>query len=113
MRDQRFRVSIPVDCSTQDMFLGNRITNISRGGLFLESHKPLPLHSEVEMTFILPELRTAIEAKGRVMWTFDMKKGTMHIVPGSGIRFTEISHEHRSILETYLERLAVATGVSH
>lgn len=106
-REPRYRVEIRVDCSTKDLFLANRITNISRGGFFIEAN--LPLHSEIDLCFRIPESQMAIDAKGRVIWTYDMKKDTARLVSGSGIKFTEMAQEDRNVLEDYLRRLSTST----
>jgi uncharacterized protein (TIGR02266 family) len=103
-REPRYRVEIRVDCSTKDLFLANRMTNISRGGFFIEAS--LPLDSEIELHFRMPESEESIDAKGRVVWNYDMRKETAHLVSGSGIRFTEMAAENRRLLEQYLEKLA-------
>jgi uncharacterized protein (TIGR02266 family) len=105
-REPRYRVEIRVDCTTKDLFLANRITNISRGGFFIEAN--LPLHSEIDLCFRIPESQMAIDAKGQVIWTYDMKKDSAQLVSGSGIKFTEIAAEDRRLLEQYLEKLATA-----
>ena len=51
----RFRVTIPVDCSTQHLFISNHVSNISKGGLLIRSHEPLPLNAEVALALRLPE----------------------------------------------------------
>jgi uncharacterized protein (TIGR02266 family) len=107
-REPRYRVEIRVDCTTKDLFLANRITNISRGGFFIEAN--LPLHSEVDLCFRIPESHMAIDAKGTVIWTYDMKKNSAQLVSGSGIKFTEMTSEDRRILEQYLETLARGTS---
>jgi uncharacterized protein (TIGR02266 family) len=103
-REPRYRVEIRVDCSTKDLFLANRITNISKGGFFIEAN--LPLHSEIDLCFRIPDSQMAIDAKGRVIWTYDMKKDTAQLVSGSGIKFTEMAQEDRTVLEDYLQRLS-------
>ncbi len=103
-REPRYRVEIRVDCTTKDLFLANRITNISRGGFFIEAN--LPLHSKIDLCFRIPESHMAIDAKGTVIWTYDMKKNSAQLVSGSGIKFTEMTSEDRRILEQYLETLA-------
>jgi uncharacterized protein (TIGR02266 family) len=107
-REPRYRVDIRVDCTTKDLFLANRITNISRGGFFIEAN--LPLHSEIDLCFRIPESQMAIDAKGCVVWNYDMKKDTAQLVSGSGIRFTEIAQEDRHALEDYLRRLSAASS---
>jgi len=106
-REPRFRVDIQVDCTTRDFFVANRMTNISRGGFFIEAD--LPLHSEIDLCFRLPGEKAAIGAKGRVIWTYDIRKNSARIVSGSGIKFTEMAHEHRLLLESYLRSLGAGT----
>ena len=103
-REPRYRVDIRVDCSTKDLFLANRMTNISRGGFFIEAN--LPLDSEIDLRFTIPESQGAIDAKGRVIWNYDMRKNSARLVSGSGIKFTEIALEDRRRLEDYLYSLA-------
>jgi uncharacterized protein (TIGR02266 family) len=104
--NERYQVSIPVDCSTLHVFISNHVNNISRGGLFLPSDSPLPLNAEVSLVLRLPTAGTSIHATGRVVWSYDVRKGTSRIVPGSGIRFVEMGPADRATLEAYLERLS-------
>lgn len=103
--DPRFDVQITVDWSTRDMFLSNHVTNLSKGGLFIETPTPLPLNSEVFLRLTLPDVDAVVETKGRVIWTFDVKKGTARVLPGMGIKLTDTSPQHREQLEAYLSRL--------
>jgi type IV pilus assembly protein PilZ len=103
--EQRYEVTIPVDCTTQHLFISNHVSNISRGGLFIRSEQPLPLNAEVSLEIRLPETGVRIRATGRVVWNYDVPRGTSRIVPGSGIRFIDMSAADRAALESYLERL--------
>lgn len=107
---QRYEVSIPVDCTTRDAFVSNHVSNISRGGLFIRSDAPLPLNAEVSLVLRLPGAEQSIHATGRVVWNYDMPKGTTRIVSGSGIRFLDITPSDRAILERYLASLAPGSG---
>lgn len=102
-RGPRYSVAIQVNCATRDLFLANRITNISRGGLFIEA--VLPLDAEVDLSFTLPDSDVTIGAQGRVVWTYDMRKDSIRLVAGSGIRFVGMPPEERQLLERYLEKL--------
>ena len=106
----RYEVSIPVDCSTRHFFVSNHVCNISKGGLFIRSDSPLPLDAEVSLVLRLPGTDQCIRATGRVIWNFDMQKGTTRIVPGSGIRFVGMPPSDRAILESYLARLTPAAS---
>lgn len=104
--DPRFDVQITVDWSTRDMFLSNHVTNLSKGGLFIQTPTPLPLNSEVFLKLTLPDVDAVVETKGRVVWTYDVRKGTSRVVPGMGIRLVDTPAQHREQLEGYLLRLA-------
>ena len=101
----RYEVSIPVDCSTRHVFVSNHVCNISKGGLFIRSDTPLPLNAEVSLVLRLPGSEQCIRATGRVIWNYDIERGTCHIVPGSGIRFVGMSASDRAALESYLAGL--------
>lgn len=108
--DPRYSVSIRVDCTTRDMFVSNYLTNISRGGVFLASHERLPLDAEVDLVLTLPDTGVTIAVRGRVVWTYDIRRGTARLVPGAGIRFIDMSATDRARIDAYLERLALAAG---
>jgi len=82
------------------------VCNISRGGLFIRSDRPLPLQAEVVLTLRLPDAGVTIRATGRVVWNYDVARGTSRIIPGSGIRFVDMSPTDRAALESYLKKLA-------
>ena len=100
----RYSVDIKVDCATRDMFVSNRVMNISRGGLFIASEQPLPISSQVQLRLSLGDSDT-IEARGRVIWNYDIRKGSSKVVAGTGIKFLDLSPEHAARLERYLDGL--------
>jgi uncharacterized protein (TIGR02266 family) len=104
----RYEVSIPVDCSTRELFFSNHVCNISRGGLFVRSDTPLPLGAEVSLVLHLPGSDRSLFATGRVIWNYDAEKKTSRVVPGSGIRFVGMTASDRAALEGYLGGLTPA-----
>jgi len=103
--DPRLDVKICVDFASRDMFLSNYVTNLSNGGLFIQSQNPLPVRTEILITLTLPETQAVIQIKGRVVWTYDIKKGTGRIVPGMGIKFIDLSMENKTEIKNYIQRL--------
>jgi len=112
-KDPRFDVKVKVDYSTREMFVSNYVTNLSKGGVFIQTDDPLPLQSRINLTFFLPDLDIKIEAKGKVVWTYDIKKGTGNIVPGMGIKFTDLSAQHKTLIEDYIQKLSNPSRTSH
>ena len=109
-RDPRYQVDIPVDYETRDLFLGSRVTNISRGGLFIRTDNPLPVQTEVSLSLHLPQDEGVIEARGRVVWNFDVPKNSFHVVSGMGIKFIDLSSDQRMRIETSLKRFTPGSG---
>jgi type IV pilus assembly protein PilZ len=100
----RYEASFPVECSTRQFYFSNNVRNISKGGLFLRSDRPLPLNEEVSLVLHLPGTEKGIYATGRVIWTHD-SEGSHQLVPGSGIRFVGMTASDRAALESYLAQL--------
>ena len=105
-KDPRFDVQIKVDYESKDIFESNYMMNISRGGVFIRTDNPLPMHSSLTLRFTFPDSSVAIETAGEVVWTYDMKKGSVTVSPGMGIRFTAFPEELRTYLEGYLKKLS-------
>jgi len=105
-KDPRFDVNIKVDYSTKGMFISNRVTNLSKGGLFIQTEDPLPIQSRIHLTFTLPDFNIRIEATGKVAWIFDIRKGTTNVIAGMGIMFTDLSEQHKELIEDYIKKIS-------
>jgi uncharacterized protein (TIGR02266 family) len=63
-------------------------TTLGAGGLFIETDQPLPVGSEIKLTFKLPERDTRHEIEGRVSWVHH-PAGAAAGVPGMGVEFRD------------------------
>ena len=108
-RDQREHarhdVEIRVDWSTGRMFVSDQTTNVSESGVFLRSETGLKPDSDVEMVLWLPG-RPPIRVTGRVVWSQDARAMPTGVMPGGGLRFTEMHSADRAMLREYLGELA-------
>jgi uncharacterized protein (TIGR02266 family) len=102
---ERYSVDLRVDCSTRDAFVSNRVTNLSRGGLFIKSDQPLPVATEVDLTLTLPGAESPVKACGRVIWNYDIQKGSSHVIRGMGIKLLDLRSDERQRLEEYIATL--------
>ena len=102
---QRHPVDLRVDYSTRDAFLANRVSNLSQGGLFIATDNPLPVQSELDLVLTLQDDEERIRARGRVIWNYDIRKGTSRIVPGMGIKFVDLSPADSCRLADFLAAL--------
>jgi type IV pilus assembly protein PilZ len=105
-REPRYQVDIVVNYETRDLFLGSRVTNLSRGGLFIRTDNPLPIQTELDLHFHLPDEPGTVDARGRVVWNYDIPQNGCQMVFGMGIRFVGLAPEQRTRLEASLQRLA-------
>jgi uncharacterized protein (TIGR02266 family) len=81
--------------------------NISRGGVFLKTLKPLPLDSIGHVTFVLPGQEKSICFKAKVAHlVFDRQRAEVDC--GMGLQFVEIEEKHQRILDQYIENEKVA-----
>ena len=106
----RYDVEIRVDWSTGRMFVSEKVTNISEGGLFLRSAGSLGPDLEVDMVLWLPG-RTPIRATGHVVWSQDAQALPSGVMPGGGLRFTQMHSADRAMLREYLNELTRGAGL--
>ena len=104
-RHPRYEVEIWVDFSTIDLVTSSFVLNLSEGGVFIKSDRPLPLDAEVDLVLTLPT-GAPIRAKGRVAWNHDLAKEAPHGSRGTGIRFVDMPEADRALLHDYVGSLA-------
>lgn len=102
--DPRYSVDVRVDWSTGRMFLSDRATNLSRGGVFVQSGTAMPQDAEVTMVLWLPG-RAPVRVVGHVVWTREVSTAG-YLAPGIGVRLMEMHPADRALLHDYLDELA-------
>ena len=105
----RYEVEIWVDFSTIDLVTSSYVLNLSEGGVFIKSDRPLPLDAEVDLVLTLPT-GVPVKALGRVVWNHDLAKEAPHGTRGSGIRFVDMPAGDRALLQDFLQSLVEAEG---
>ena len=103
-RATRLHHEIPVAYRSVGSFLTDWATNISQGGLFINTRKPLPVGTDVKLLVQLPGAKVAFELKGKVTRVTEYDNHA-NMVPGMGIQFTDVDEPRRRELEGFVERL--------
>jgi uncharacterized protein (TIGR02266 family) len=100
----RLHHEIPVAYRSVGSFLTDWATNISHGGLFINTRKPLAVGTAVKIIIQLPGAAFPYELAGRVtrVTQFD---NHANMVPGMGIEFTDVDDAKRREIEAFVERL--------
>lgn len=100
----RLHHEIPVAYRTVGSFLTDWATNISRGGLFINTRKPLPVGSEVKVLIQLPGAAFPFDITGRVT-RIEAVGNRSNAAPGMAVEFTELDRAKREKIETFVQKL--------
>ncbi|HNT26668.1 MAG TPA: TIGR02266 family protein [bacterium] len=76
--------------------------DISQGGVFLATHRILPIGDKVRLTFSLSGRE--ISAQAEVVWSCDSVTAATYTGPGMGLRFMSISEEDKRFIEEYVKQ---------
>ena len=89
-------------------FLFEYSTNISKGGIFIETHHPLPLGTEIVLRFTPPgEAQEQLEVEGDVVWVNPFKPEGENFNPGMGIQFKNLSDENKDTITQIVRTVAI------
>jgi uncharacterized protein (TIGR02266 family) len=105
-RERRVPVQIQIQYESADGFFQDYIRNLSLGGIFIETEKPLPENTRLKVEFCLPEMADPITADGIVVHTLRVgqkKQKKDNSVSGMGIRFSDLESSSKQVLESYLQ----------
>ena len=96
----RAPIELKVDYKKLNSFFADYTKNISKGGTFIKTKKPLPIGTRFLFKLTVPQREAPFELLGEVVWS----KGDVE-EPGMGIRFIYSSESQRVEFETMVERL--------
>ncbi len=105
----RLQHELPVAYRTVGSFLTDWATNISRGGLFINTRRPLAVGSEVRLIIHLPGAEAPFDMRGRVTRVTEWDNRT-NLAPGMGSEFTDLEGAKRDRLEALVDRLRSDLG---
>ena len=94
------RVSVEVDIhlSSDSHFFSGLSGDISEGGLFFSTYRPLTVGTQVDVEFSLPGVARSVHARGEVRW---IREHSPEQPRGVGIAFDELSDEDRDAIHAF------------
>jgi len=107
--DARAPIELKVEYKRLNTFFADYTKNISRGGTFIRTNRPLPVGTEFVFKLYVPHLTDALRIQGEVQWIVteaDVAAGHQP-EPGMGIRFTYKIGSSREEVDRVVERLMV------
>lgn len=107
-KDDRTPITLKVDYKRLNTFFADYTKNISKGGTFIRTSKPLAVGTEFVFVLTLPEpsldgAGIKLELTGQVKWVVPAEEATPENPQGMGIQF---------LYKTEAERERVATFVA-
>mgnify|MGYP006293412551 CR=1 FL=1 len=103
----RAPIELKVEYRRLNTFFADYTRNISRGGTFIKTQKPLDVGTEFLFKLLVPTLEKPIVLKGRVQWVIPPEQATEEEPPGMGIKFIYSGQGERSVIENKVERLMI------
>lgn len=103
-RAERLENELSVTYRTVDGFISDWATNISRGGLFINSREPLPVGTVVRLIISLPDTAFPFDLEGKVVRVV-APDNPGNEPPGMGIEFVDVDEEKRGRIERFVEKL--------
>ena len=106
--DPRLPIELRVEYKKLNTFFADYTRNISKGGTFIRTRKPLDEGTEFVFKLIVPKLEHPIAIRGAVKWVVRENGGSSPGGdPGMGIRFLYGSDAERRSVEAIVERLMI------
>lgn len=102
-RDPRTLIKIKIDYKTKGAYLYSYSKDLSEGGIFIQTKKPLKVGERVKLKFILPELLEKIETWGEVAWVNEA--GTEGLTEGMGVRFVDLDDKRAKLIEDVIQKI--------
>lgn len=96
----RAPIELKVDYKKLNSFFADYTKNISKGGTFIKTKKPLPLGTQFLFKLSVPQRPAPFELLGEVVWATSEGEE-----PGMGIRFVYTNDSQRLDFEGVVEAL--------
>ncbi|MBN2197544.1 MAG: TIGR02266 family protein [Polyangiaceae bacterium] len=101
----RAPIELKVEYRRLNTFFADYTKNISRGGTFIATDRPLPVGTEFVFALGVPTLAEPMRLSGKVMWTVLPEEASRANPAGMGIEFVYQNDEERREKEAVVEQL--------
>ncbi len=102
--DHRVPIQLLVDYKSGGNFLFDFCRDLGTGGVFIETAKPLPTGSLIDLTFTIPDSKETLRTSGKVIWSQDAVAGRANVNVGMGVQFSTFSDTQRKTLDQFISR---------
>ncbi len=103
--EDRAAIQLRVDYKRLNTFFADYTKNISKGGTFIRTTKPLDVGTEFVFVLSVPSHNKQLELKGEVVWIVTEEKATSDNPAGMGIKFKFTDDAERDKVDDFVEKL--------
>jgi uncharacterized protein (TIGR02266 family) len=100
--DLRLEIEVDVGIEGDHTFFTGRMGDLSRGGLFVATDDPLPVETELLLSFLLPD-GYRVTAEAVVAWIRIPRYRPDELPSGMGIKFVELSEKDAHAIGHFLK----------
>ena len=100
--DDRIHADVKVSLQNVGIFTDHRIINLSSGGLFIATDKPLRLGTQVELTLRFDDPPRVMTLRSSVIWENSLEDGKNP--RGYGLRLSHLRKEEKEFIQQFLTR---------
>lgn len=104
-RAPRAPIELKVEYKRLNTFFADYTKNISRGGTFIGTQRPLAVDTEFVFALTVPNLQEPLRLRGKVIWVVPTEEATKGNPAGMGIEFQYTGDDERAEKETVVEKL--------
>jgi type IV pilus assembly protein PilZ len=111
----RAAITLKVDYKRLNSFFADYTRNISKGGTFIRTLKPLTVGTEFLFVLSLPTLNEQVQLTGEVKWVVLEEEATADKPAGMGIKFKFDTDADRAKVDEFVAGLmenALGTSIS-
>jgi type IV pilus assembly protein PilZ len=101
----RAAITLKVDYKRLNTFFADYTKNISKGGTFIRTVKPLAVGTEFLFVLSLPTLNEQVQLTGEVKWVVSEEQAGPDRPAGMGIKFKFDTDADRAKVDQFVERL--------
>jgi type IV pilus assembly protein PilZ len=102
---ERQPITLRVDYKRVNTFFADYAKNISKGGTFIRTNKPLEIGTEFTFVLSIPSHSEQLQLRGEVIWTVSEEQATDEQEAGMGIRFKFAGDAERQKVHDFVEQL--------
>jgi type IV pilus assembly protein PilZ len=106
-------IELKVEYKRLNTFFADYTRNISRGGTFIATVRPLPVDTEFVFALGVPNMDKPLRLRGKVIWTTSTADATKANPAGMGIEFQYTNDQERVEKEAAVEALLTSELGEH